>query len=148
MYLYLRKFNPKGIKMRILILIILIITIASCTFLNTPVVDAPKFPSSVDVLLIKTSVGTSITDNQSINKFLTALNSIKTDWSRTPFTYPSPGASINFIRNNDKQSICRVDFGPHWIGSNCGDKSSDWPPLTSTTTEQDQYFQNLIGKKW
>jgi hypothetical protein len=107
-----------------------------------------KFPTPASVVRVEVvQAHRSISDPLKIAPFLDALGSIESDWSFTWATYPTPQESVLLFDTNNRQ-ICRIDFGPRWVGSDCGHSAQGWPPMANTTPVQDQYFQTFVGSKW
>ena len=127
-------------------LIVLLLT--SCALPHNEPADPPTFPLAASVIRIEMGEGSrSVTDSKEIHAFVESLSSIRSDWSFTWATYPTPQESVFLIDANNR-ALCRVDFGPGWVGSNCGQSKDGRTPLTDTTAAQDGQFQAFVGAKW
>ena len=134
--------------MRILAAATITLSLVSCTQLSDKPAPPPTFPNHASVALIETVDGArSVSDPQEIARFLGEIREIRTGWSFTWHTYPTPQKSV-FLKDKDNKNLCRLDFGPRWIGSDCGQAGEGWPPLTGTSATQDQYFQTFLDAKW
>ena len=134
--------------MRIIAASVLGLCLASCNQMRNKPAPPPKFPDPKNVARIEFDNGNqSISNPDEIGAFLSEISQVRTDWSFIWHTYPGPQKSV-FLQDSNNRTLCRVDFGPRWIGSNCGQEQGDWPPLAQTSVAQDQFFQKSLGTKW
>ncbi len=133
-------------KIRAAFLVLIIVT--GCSQFADKPASPPIFPDTSSVVRIEAVDGSqSISDHAAISEFLNQPRQVKSGWSFTWHTYPTPQKSV-FLKDNANGNLCRVDFGPRWIGSNCGRPAEGWPPLAATSSAQDKYFQHFVGAKW
>ena len=105
----------------------------------------PAFPQANTISGLVIDEGPIIRDRAEIDTFSAELTSINGRWTYTWDTYPSPAHMI-FIYDTQNKVLCRIDFGPNWIGSNCGQGTENWPPTTDTSVKQDTFFKQFIDK--
>ena len=120
---------------------------AGCTFVEKSA-PPPSFPLAAQVSELTVSRGSSIKERAAIDLFVSNLHSLKGNWSYTWHTYPTPRATVSLVGQSSSEVLCRIDIGPNWLGSTCGDTAKGWPPYTDLSREQAMKFRALVGGTW
>jgi hypothetical protein len=102
---------------------------------------APSFPLSSQVSMLVLSDG-RVSDRVLINQFVSTLHSLKGKWGRTWHTYPTPQTTVLLTSATSKETLCKIDIGPNWVGASCPAKG--WPPTTHLTEDQAAMFGLLV----
>jgi hypothetical protein len=109
---------------------------------------SPSFPVATQVSQLSISGGKVVTEQSKISELFAHLGQIKGGWSYTWHTYPTPQAQI-FFAGSSGQTLCRLDIGPNWVGSNCGvELKSNWPPFVTISREQALFFRDFVAGTW
>lgn len=134
--------------MRRLALILFALMVSGCPLQDEPA-PAPSFPNATGVSKLVVSRGEIITDRAAIARFVGALLPLQSGWGYTWHTYPSAQATVTLV-GLDGVSLCRVDIGPNWLGSDCGHSQPqrNWPPYVHLTSAQARLIRDTVGGIW
>jgi len=107
------------------------------------------FPAAKDVVKLTVSNGMTLLDRPKIEEFLASASELRRGWAYTWHTYPTPQATV-LVHGASGAYICRVDLGPNWLGSDCGEPKAGahGRPLVNLSKEQARTFRDLVGGKW
>jgi hypothetical protein len=134
--------------MRALVALLLFPVLVGCPFQDKPAPTA-VFPDARSVSKLVASESLQISSRTSIEQFLGALAPLKSGWLYTWHTYPTPRATVVLLGPNES-TLCRIDLGPNWLGSDCGQTKSGpkWPPYVHLSSAQARWFRDSVGGKW
>jgi hypothetical protein len=134
--------------MHALLVLLLVLLISGCPLQDEPS-PPPTFPRAEGISRLAVSKGVQLTERSSIDRFVEALSPLQSGWGYTWHTYPTPQASVFFVGPGEVP-LCRVDLGPNWLGSDCGQLKSGakWPPYVHLSPAQARWFRDAVGGKW
>lgn len=143
-----RSTPPLNHMMRSLATVLLLPILVGCPF-QDEAAPAAVFPDPRSVSKLVTSESLQLSNRTAIEQFVGALTPLKSGWRYTWNTYPTPQATVLLLGPNES-TLCRVDLGTNWLGSDCGQPKSGsmWPPYVHLSSAQARWFRDSVGGKW